>query len=85
MKAESSEARREQAKNLRYKRPALALMGWDTITAELDILRGENAAVLQVIKEIEKIYDRQAENQKWQDDPEFERLLRLLPERMWIE
>ena len=30
------EIKREQAKNLRYKRPALALMGWDAITAELE-------------------------------------------------
>ena len=29
------ETKQEQARNLRYKRPALALMGWETITNEL--------------------------------------------------
>lgn len=58
---------------------------YDYLKAELDILRGENAAVLQTIKEIEKAYDRQSELKKWQDDPEFEKLLRSLPDRVWIE
>lgn len=29
------ETKQEQARSLRYKRPALALMGWETITSEL--------------------------------------------------
>ena len=58
---------------------------YDYLKAELDILRGENAAILQTIKSIEEIYDRQAELPEWQNDPEFEKLLRLLPERVWIE
>ena len=33
---------------------------YDYLKTELDILRGENAAVLQTIKEIEKAYDRQS-------------------------
>ena len=58
---------------------------YDYLKTELDILRGENAAVLQTIKEIEKAYDRQSDLMEWQDDPEFEKLLRLLPDRIWIE
>lgn len=58
---------------------------YDYLKAELDILRGENAAVLQTIKEIEKIYERQSELPEWKKDTEFEKLLRLLPERVWIE
>ena len=58
---------------------------YDYLKAELDILRGENAATLQVVKEIEKAYERQADLPEWKDDPEFEKLLRLLPERMWVE
>lgn len=58
---------------------------YDYLKAELDILRGENAAVLQTIKEIEKAYDRQSDLMEWQDDPEFEKLLRLLSDRIWIE
>ena len=41
--------------------------------------------MLQTIKEIEKAYDRQSDLMEWQDDPEFEKLLRLLPDRIWIE
>ena len=58
---------------------------YDYLKTELDFLRGENAAVLQTIKEIEKAYDRQSDLMEWQDDPEFEKLLRLLPDRIWIE
>lgn len=58
---------------------------YDYLKAELDILRGENAAVLQTIKEIEKIYERQSELPEWKKDTEFEKLLQLLPERVWIE
>lgn len=58
---------------------------YDYLKAELDILRGENAATLQVVKEIEKAYERQSEMPEWKNDPEFEKLLRLLPERMWVE
>ena len=58
---------------------------YDYLKTELDILRGENAAVLQTIKEIEKAYDRQSDLMEWQDDLEFEKLLRLLPDRIWIE
>ena len=58
---------------------------YDYLKAELDIVRGENAAILQVIKDIERIYERQAESPEWQDNTEFNRLLRLLPARVWIE
>lgn len=58
---------------------------YDYLKTELDILRGENAAILQIIKQIEQAYDRQAELPEWKYDPEFEKLLRLLPDRIWIE
>lgn len=58
---------------------------YDYLKAELDILRGENAAILQNIKQIEEIYERRAELPEWEKDPEFERLIRLLPDRVWIE
>lgn len=56
---------------------------YDTISAAMAVLRHENVTILGTIKEIEKAYERSCDN--WNRDAEFDRLLKLLPERVWLE
>lgn len=58
---------------------------YDYLKATIDILRGENQSMLQAIKRIEELYDR-AQMDDWeQDSREFDALVAVLPEKMWIE
>lgn len=56
--------------NVKYK--------YDYLKATIDVLRGENGAILQTIKEIEKAFDEM-------DLKRLERLTLNLPDRIWIE
>lgn len=58
---------------------------YDYLKATIDILRGENQSMLQAIKRIEELYDR-AQMDDWErDSREFDDLVAVLPEKMWIE
>ena len=58
---------------------------YDYLKATIDILRGENQSMLQAIKRIEELYDR-AQMDDWKrDSREFDALVAVLPEKMWIE
>ena len=58
---------------------------YDYLKATIDILRGENQSMLQAIKRIEELYDR-AQMDGWKrDSREFDDLVAVLPEKMWIE
>lgn len=57
---------------------------YDYLKATMDMIRGENLSILKVVKEIERAYDRAADN-VWRTDGEFERLLKNLPDRVWLE
>lgn len=58
---------------------------YDYLKATIDILRGENQSMLQAIKRIEELYDR-AQMDDWErDSREFDALMAVLPEKMWIE
>lgn len=58
---------------------------YDYLKATIDILRGENQSMLQAIKRIEELYDR-AQMDDWErDSREFDALVAVLPEKMWIE
>lgn len=58
---------------------------YDYLKATIDILRGENQSMLQAIKRIEELYDR-AQMDGWErDSREFDALVAVLPEKMWIE
>lgn len=58
---------------------------YDYLKATIDILRGENQSMLQAIKRIEELYDR-AQMDDWKRDSiEFDDLVAVLPEKMWIE
>lgn len=51
---------------------------YDYLKATMDILRDQNTSVLQVIKAIEAEYEKSNESK------EFERLLKCLPDRVWL-
>ena len=57
--------------------------------AAIDILRDQNKGYLQVIKEIERIYETAATKQGWDAEyskewREFERYTDALPPEVWI-
>ena len=62
---------------------------YDSLKAAMDILRGQNTGYLQVVKEIEKLYDAASMHQdryasytrEWR---EFERYTDALPSEAWI-
>lgn len=63
---------------------------YDSLKAAIDILRDQNTGLLQVIKEIEKLYERAAEHQEtyaeWSKEwKEFERYTDALPQKAWIQ
>lgn len=58
---------------------------YDSISASMAILRQENTSILHTVKEIEKAYERAAENGNWRSDKEFEALLKAIPDKAWVE
>ena len=58
---------------------------YDYLKATIDILRGENQSMLQAIKRIEELYDRAQMGDWKRDSREFDDLVAVLPEKMWIE
>lgn len=61
---------------------------FDYLKATFDILRDENASLLQIIKEIDEAYEKADEMCFHSSCPEtkvFNKLLEALPERAWIE
>lgn len=60
---------------------------YDDLKAALDILRGQNAGYLQQVREIEEAYEKATRGKdEWErDSARFDRMLRELPDRAWIE
>lgn len=59
---------------------------YDYLKATMDILRGENNSILQVVKNIEEAYKKAtSDNGSLTDERKFDELLRELPERCWVE
>ena len=60
---------------------------YDDLKAAMDILRGQNAGYLQQIRAIEAAYEKAAQcDYDWQDgNKAFDKMLRELPDRTWIE
>lgn len=56
---------------------------YDYLSAAFETLKGENAGILEVVKEIEAAYERIGDGR--QAETEFDRLAAQLPERNWIE
>lgn len=66
--------------NVRYK--------FDYLKATFDILRDENNSFLETIKDIEKAYEKANDdefNPYSKSTNEFDKLIKGLPERTWIE
>lgn len=62
---------------------------YDSLKAAIDILRDQNTGHLQIVKEIEKLYEAAAKNQGWYAEyskewKEFERFTNSLPQEAWI-
>lgn len=62
---------------------------YDSLKAAIDILRDQNTGYLQVVKEIEKLYEVASEQQGWYAEyskewKEFERYTDSLPQEAWI-
>ena len=61
---------------------------YSSMKASIDILRGNNSALLQQVKEIEEAYEKAeaVEFHSWHGETKrFDRLCELLPERAWLE
>lgn len=62
---------------------------YDDLKAALEILRGQNTALLQQIRKIDDAYNKAAENDfnEWigSTAKEYDALLRTLPDRIWLE
>lgn len=57
---------------------------YDSISAAMAVLRNENTSILNIVKEIEKAYERCQDD--WRNrDEEFDRLLACLPEEAWVQ
>lgn len=62
---------------------------YDSLKAAIDILKDQNTGYLQVVKEIEKLYEAAAAEQDWYAEyskgwREFERYTDALPPEAWI-
>lgn len=57
---------------------------YDYLRATMDVLRGENHAILQVVKEIEAAYLEAAE-ENFTNTVKLDRLIAQLPDRAWLE
>lgn len=62
---------------------------YDSLKAAIDILRDENTGILQVVKEIEKLYESASKEQGFYAEyskewKEFERYTDALPREAWI-
>lgn len=61
---------------------------YDFLKATIDILRGDNGALLKLIKEIDNAYEEAIAEEFRSWDPatrRFDRLISQLPDRMWVE
>ncbi len=56
---------------------------YDSISAAMAVLRQENNSILGIVKDIEAAYERCKDH--WDLDAEFDRLLKCLPDRAWLE
>ena len=59
---------------------------YDYLKATMDILRDKNTSVLNVIKEINKLYENSQDYfEKSANSQEFQKLLDCLPEYIWLQ
>lgn len=64
--------------NVRYK--------YDYLKAAFDILKGDNSAFLDSIRQIEKSYDELSSDwEQYEKEREFDKLVSSLPPRVWVE
>lgn len=61
--------------NVRYK--------YDYLKASFDVLKGENTAFLDIIRQIEKEYDDACDD--WKAAQKFDTVVSALPDRVWVD
>lgn len=57
---------------------------YDSLKAAIDILRDQNTGYLQVVKEIEKLYEAVSQDEWSKESREWERYTDALPQEAWI-
>ena len=60
---------------------------YDYLKATFDLLRGENTSVIQVIRQIEEAYEKANSKEFYKyskETKDFERLVKQLPDKVWI-
>lgn len=55
---------------------------FDYLSATFDILKDQNTALLDTIKEIERLYEKSRDN--WQECRTFDALVNTLPQELWV-
>ena len=55
---------------------------FDYLSATFDILKDQNTALLDTIKEIERLYEKASDN--WQECITFDALVNSLPQELWV-
>ncbi len=62
------------------------MMKYERLKAAFDILQDTNTGLLEIIREIDKLYTR-ADADEWEGKTaiEFDRLTKALPDKLWIE
>ena len=55
---------------------------FDYLSATFDILKDQNTALLDTIKEIERLYEKSHDN--WQECRTFDDLVNTLPQELWV-
>lgn len=55
---------------------------FDYLSATFDILKDQNTALLDTIKEIERLYEKSHDN--WQECIKFDALVNALPQELWV-
>lgn len=55
---------------------------YDYLKAAFDILRNENTSFLQVIRDIDTVYEKAVDSDDWR---EFDKLTAALPDKTWVE
>lgn len=58
---------------------------YDYLQAEFDILRDQNTALIDTIKEIERLYEEAQSSGEWSDNARrFDTLTSILPDELWV-
>lgn len=58
---------------------------YDYLKATMDIIRDENTSLLDAIREIDRLYQKAVEDKDSPESRKFDKLVKSLPARVWLE